>query len=153
LQVDEGTIRRDLKFLQTPEDQRPVKETRQKKINLLSPEQRFKQVMKIGKKWFLDQELSHYAGLWVISEAGRRLHFGRQNYRHLPEPILSPAELLPSAEPERQEFPDQPGADIEKQEHCTAWFARWQALNYPRDEKTQDKVLRDLQDWVQGELW
>src|ERR1700735_4723196 len=58
LKVDEATVRRDLKFLHTPEDQRPIKKRRPKKVRQFTPEQRLQQMLKVSKKWIADQGLA-----------------------------------------------------------------------------------------------
>jgi hypothetical protein len=97
LKADEATIRRDLNFLRTPKDQRPV--PRQKKIKQLTPEQRLKQMLKVLRQWVADQKLIRPDVLWVLPEAGKRLYRARERINTLPESPLSPAELLPETRP------------------------------------------------------
>ena len=58
LNCDEGTVRRDLKFLRTPASERPpLKEPRPKKVKIITPEQRLKQFFRAAKEWFPSEGL------------------------------------------------------------------------------------------------
>jgi len=40
----------------------------------------------------------------------------------------------------------------EKVEYCTNWFARRVALNWPREKKARDEVLKKMTLWAEQEL-
>ena len=104
LGVDEGTVRRDRKFLATSEDKRPAKVPPPRRGKLkwsvreLSPEEwRRRQqqaTLKVVQLW-VTQESLILPGLesFVLPEAGKLLHYHRHSQSHLPVPFKSPDEL------------------------------------------------------------
>ena len=153
LKCDEGTVRRDLKFLRTPVSKRPpAKEPRLKKPKIITPEQRVKQFFKAAKDWFRSEGLIRPDALFIVAEAARRLHLGQQAYSHLTDSTLSPTELLSHATPRREVDLIAAGAMPEKLEYSTNWFARWVALNWPKDGEVREGVLTDMTRWAEKEL-
>jgi len=153
LNCDEGTVRRDLKFLRTPASERPpLKEPRPKKVKIITPEQRLRQFLRAAKEWFPSEGLIRPDILFVTSEAARHLYVGEGLYSHPADPTLNPAELLLQAAPATPINIEGPGSMPERLEYCTNWFARWVALNWPRDEKTRDEVLKKMTLWAEQEL-
>jgi hypothetical protein len=148
LDAHESTIRRDRKFLRTPKHQRPINKRRPKKIKLLTPEQRLKQMLKVSKQWVADQAMERAYVLWIIPEADKRLFKARELISTFPEPSLSPAELLVAMRPS------------EPKEHFTSdmlefwanWLVRWLAHCAPRDEKLWEEVLCKTQRWAEVSL-
>ncbi len=145
---DEATIRRDLKFLHTPEDQRPVKIPRPKKVRRLTREQRLKQMLKIFQKWVADQAMERAYVLWIIPEANKRLFKAREYISTIPESPLSLAERLHAMKP--REPKEHFTSDM--LEFWTAWLVNWLALCAPRDEALRDEVLSKTQQWAEVSL-
>jgi len=60
--------------------------------------------------------------------------------------------LLLQAAPARLIDIEAPGSMPEKVEYCTNWFARRVALNWPREKKARDEVLKKMTLWAEQEL-
>jgi hypothetical protein len=148
LGVDEGTVRRDRKFLATLEAERPIRVPRPKKerpARELSPDEsrrRHQQHMLKVVQFWITQEglLLPNLELFVLPEAGKLLHQYRHSLSQLPEPVKSPDELL---------FLTRPTYPVEdympsKLGFYADWLARWLASCLPREEELQDEVLRQI---------
>lgn len=156
LDVDEGTIRRDRKFLATPENERPVKVPRPKKPKKVRPvkeldpaelrRRRFQSMLKVVKQWIGEQGLVLPDIEYVLHEAGRHLHQGRSLVRRLPESPRSPAELLPMTRPKYAVEDYMPAKLV----YCAEWLARWLACCLPRNEDLQNEVLRQTSVWARS---
>ncbi len=146
---DEATVRRDLQFLRTPEDKRPVKAPRPKKIKLLTPAERLKQMLKVLHQWTVDQALIRPDLLWILPEVGKRLYF---KSRLIPNTTasssLSPAELLPLARP--ADYQD--GDMSDKLESCVTWLAAWLDRCAPGNAALRDEVLNKTERWAEVSL-
>lgn len=150
---DEATVRRDLKFLRTPEDQRPINKRRPKKIKRLTREQSLKQMLKVSKGWIVDQGLNRGDVLdRLLPDAGRSLFEARGHINTLPEYALRPAELLLETRPSDFRDDYKPGEMPEKLAACTNWFKHWMAYCAPRDETLRDEVLGTLTRWAEESL-
>jgi hypothetical protein len=148
--ADEATIRRDLIFLRTPKDQRPINKRRTKKIKRLTREQSLKQMLKASKGWIVDQGLNRGDVLdRLLPDAGRSLFEARGHINTLPEYALRPAELLLETRPSNFRDDYKPGDMPEKLAACTGWFTRWMAYCAPRDETLRDEVLGALTRWTE----
>ena len=158
LGVDEGTVRRDRKFLATPESERPVKVPRPRKpkepkkpkpVRELTPEERrqqYWQLMLNTVQIWITQEGLISADLepFVLPDAGKLLHKYRYALSQLPEPVKSPEELLSVTRP-----------PYEVEDYMTAklpfyavWLARWLACCLPRNERLQDEFLSQASMWA-----
>lgn len=149
LGVDEGTIRRDRKYLATPAAERPIKAPRRvkpRKVRLaFHPEDavsrglHFRRMTRAVRRWILEErvilpDLEH-----VVHEAGKRLFHSRELVKKLPMPTKSPTELLLLIRPADPVEDDMPS----KLEFHADWLARWIACCLPGDEVLQDQLLRE----------
>jgi hypothetical protein len=156
LDVDEGTIRRDRKFLATPESERPVRAPRPKKPRQTRPvteeertelsRRRFKRMLIVVRRWIVDQGLILPDIEYVLHEAGRHLHQERGLVNQLPDSPHSPVDLLPMTRPNREVEDYMPA----KLDYCAEWLARWLACCLPRDEARQDEFLRAASIWARS---
>jgi transposase len=150
LGVDEGTVRRDRKFLATPENQRPVprpkkpkepkKEKPARELTAEERRQQYWQLMLTVVQLWITQEGLIFADLelFVLPEAGQFLYRHRHSLSQLPEPVKSPDELLSLTRPAyavEDYMPSKLGFYAE-------WLARWLACCLPREEELQDEFLR-----------
>jgi transposase-like protein len=147
LGVDEGTVRRDRKFLATPEAERPIRVPRPKKERLareLSPDEhrrrRLQQLLAVVELWITQEALLlPDLELFVLPEAGKRLYQHRHSLSQFLAPVKSPDELLSLTRPTYvgDYMPSKLGLYAE-------WLARWLACCLPREEELQDEVLRQI---------
>jgi hypothetical protein len=148
LGVDEGTVRRDRKYLATPEDERPVRVPRPKKerpireLSLDESRRRHQQSLLEATQLWITQEglLLPDLDLFVLPKTGKLLHQHRHSLNQLPEPVKSPDELLSLTRPTyavEEYMPAKLGFYAE-------WLARWLACCLPREEDLQDEVLRQI---------
>ena len=154
LGVDERTVRRDRKFLATPENERHVKVQRPKKlkepkkekpVRELTPEERRQQywqlLLTVVQLWITREglilpDLEEH----VLPEAGKLLHYHRHFLSQLPESVRSPDELLSATRPNREVEDFMPS----KLPFYAEWLARWLACCLSRDEELQDEFLRSV---------
>jgi hypothetical protein len=156
LNVDEGTIRRDRKFLATPENERPVKLPRPKKLTKVSPvreldpaelRRRYVEYMvEVLQSWIGEQSLILPDIEYVLEMADKHLHEGRSSVSRLPESPHNPVELLPLTRPNRVVEDYMPA----KLDYCAEWLARWLACCLPRDEELQDEVRHLTAKWARS---
>lgn len=156
LYLDEGTSRRDRKYLATPEHERPVKKPRPKKPKKVRPikesshselrSRYFRNMLDMVKSWVYEQDLILPDIEYVVHEAGKRLYEGQDSVSQLPESPHSPAELLPNTRPNRDVEDYMP----DKLEYCADWLARWLACCLPRDEAGRDELLRETSIWARS---
>jgi transposase-like protein len=148
LGVDEGTVRLDLKYLATPEDDRPVRVPRPKKERPIrelsldeSPRRHRQGLLKAAQLWITQEGLLlPDLDLFVLPKAGKLLHEHRHSLNQLPERVKSPDELLSLSRPTyvvEEYMPAKLGFYAE-------WLARWLACCLPREEELQDEVLRQI---------
>jgi hypothetical protein len=142
---DEATVRRDLKFLSTPPDQRPVSKRRQRRR--LTDAELLKQMLTVAKRWIAAEALNRHDVFEVLNAAGKRLEFGGISGR-FDFGSLRPAELLPLMRPAHYDDGDMPA----KLESCTVWLAAWLASCAPWDVKLRDDVLNKLERWTEVTL-
>jgi hypothetical protein len=158
LGVDEGTIRRDRKFLATPENERPMprpktpKEPRKEKpVRELTPKERRQQhwqlMLTVVKLWIAQEglippDLEEH----VLPEAGKLLHHHRHFLSQLPDPVRNPDELLALTRPTRAVEDDM----TSKLPFYAEWLARWLACCLPREEELQDEFLRQTSIWARS---
>jgi hypothetical protein len=160
LGVDEGTVRRDRKFLATPENERPVRVPRPKKpkqpkkerpVRELTPEERHQQywqlMLSVVKLWISQEglippDLEEH----VLPGAGKLLHQHKHFLSQLPDPVKSPDELLSLTRPTRavEDYM------TSKLPFYAEWLARWLACCLPRDEELQDEFLRQTSIWARS---
>jgi transposase-like protein len=105
LGVDEGTIRRDRKFLATPKQKRPAKvplpkmATQKWPVRELSLDERRRRqrqdMHKVVQLWVAQEGLIlPDLESFVLPEAGKLLHYHRHSQNRLAVPTKSPDELL-----------------------------------------------------------
>ncbi len=157
LGVDEGTVRRDRKFLATPEDKRPAKVPLPKRakqkwpVRELSPDERRRRqrqdMLKVVQLWVTQESLIlPDLESFVLPEAGKLLHYHRHSQSHLPVPTKSPDELLPLTRPTYAVEDYMPA----KLSFYAEWLARWLACCLPREEELQDEILRQISIWARS---
>ncbi len=149
LGVDEGTIRRDRKYLATPEHEWPAKVRGPKKPKKVRPpkvletaearRRRFENMLDVVKHWIGEQGFVLTEIEYVLHEAGRHLHQGRGLVSRFPDSHHRPAELLPMTRP-NYEVEDYMPARLE---YCAEWLARWLACCMPHEEDFRDQFLRE----------
>lgn len=147
LRLDEGTIRRDRKYLRTPVDKRPAPKVRlpnpPKPPKLYDPsnaEKHRKRMLAAAKQWLEEQALILPDVEWVVDQAGRELYFGWQSIANLPPPIKSPADLFPLVRPKEEVEDYMPP----KLYFCKDWLARWLACCLPRQAQAQERMLLEI---------
>jgi transposase-like protein len=156
LGVDEGTIRRDRKFLATPENERPVKVPRRKRpkkeppVRELSPDQRLRRrlqhLLAVAQLWINQEGLLLPHLEFVLHEAGKRLYQHRHSLRQFPVPVKSPDELLSLTRPTYAVEDYMPS----KLGFYADWLARWLACCLPREEELQNEILRQTSIWARS---
>ncbi len=151
LGVDEKMIRLDLKFLATPENERPAKVPRSKKerpVCELNPEKfrerRMQSLLKVAQLWISREGLTLPDIEYMVDKAGKLLYEYRLVVENIPISLRSPSELIVWARPERTED------DVTGLEHYGKWFARWLALCLRGEEELQDEVRRRILKWAQS---
>jgi hypothetical protein len=159
LSVDEGTVRRDRKFLATPASERPVKIPRpekpkkpkkEKPVRELTPEERRQQhwqhMLTAVQRWIIQEDLILPNLEIVLNEAGKLLHHHRRFLGQLPEPVRGPDELISLTRPTDMVEDYMPS----KLPFYADWLARWLACCLPRKEELQDEVLRRISIWARS---
>jgi hypothetical protein len=147
LGVDEGTVRRDRKFLTTPEDKRPLRAPRPKKpkegrpIREISPDEsrrrHHQHMLKVVQFWITQEGLLRPdVELFVLPEAGKRLYQHRHSLSQFAAPVKSPDELLSLTRPTYAVEDYMPSK--------LGFYADWLACCLPREEELQDEVLRQI---------
>jgi len=149
LGVDEGTIRRDRKFLATPENERPIKLPRPKKpkqarpvgeADPAEPRLYLQGMVEALQHWIGEQGLVLPDIEYVLDKVGKHLYEGRGFVSRLPESPHSPDELLSLTRPTYAVEDYMPL----KLGFYADWLARWLACCLPREEELQDEVLRHI---------
>lgn len=156
LGVDEGTVRRDRKYLATPEHERPIKIERPKKsktpkpmYTLEDPASLVRQkgrVLKVLKHWITGQHMVLNEIEHVLHEAGKRLFFGRELVKRIPIPTEKAEELLSLARPNIAKA----GDVVPDPDYWSEWLARWLAVCLPAQEKLHDEILREISLWARA---
>ncbi len=152
LGVDEGTIRRDRAYLETPEHDRPTKRERTRKdpkpmytIEDLASVMRQKgRVIKAVRHWIAEQHLVLHEIEYVIHEAGKRLFVGSDFVKTIPVPTEKPDELLITSRPNPEKWEDL----IPNPDYWADWLARWLALCLPGQGDLYDQILRETSQWA-----
>jgi transposase-like protein len=151
LGVDEGTVRRDRKLIETPEDKRPMRAPRPKKpkkerpVRELTPEERLQRhwqlMLTVVQLWIRKEGLLlPDLELFVLPKVGKLLHQHRHSLSQFPAPVKSPDELLSLTRPTYAVEDYMPS----KLGFYADWLARWLACCLPREEELQDEVLRQI---------
>ncbi len=156
LGVDEGTIRRDRKFLATPAAERPIKAPRPVRPRKVRPAfnsedsasrgLHFRRMTRVLRRWVLEEHMILPDVEHVVHEAGKRLFYSRESLKKLPVPTKSPTELLLLTRPANPVEDDMPS----KLEFHADWLARWIACCLPREETLQDQLLRETSMWARS---
>jgi hypothetical protein len=153
---DEGTVRRDRKYLETPENERPIRKAWPKKQRKVKPaydpdcpaslELHVRRMLKALKAW-IDREPIWNASIEdVLHCAGKLLFEGRGQISHFPVSVMSPAELLSPTrltEAKWSDFPNSP-------DFFADWLARWLAVCLPRQDEIRYQVLKEASLWVRS---
>jgi len=157
LEVDEGTVRRDRKFLKTPEHLRPVKKERPKKPKKVRPaynpdddtslELHLRRMSRVLRAWIAEQnmvlpEIDH-----VLHEAGKHLYVGPAWLRDIPIPTESPAELIPITRPDGSVW----GDFVPNPDFWAVWLARWLARCLPNQHALHQRLLNETSLWAHSQ--
>jgi transposase-like protein len=155
LDVTEGTVRGDLKFLAASENEYPIEVPPPKSEKILpvrerdSPKprrQRPKTLLEIVQDWIGQQGLNLPDVEYVLHKAGKLLYEGRDTVNRFPESSRSPTELLTLTRPNDAVEDYMPA----KLDYCAKWLARWLACCLPGKEELQDEVLRQASKWARS---
>jgi len=152
LNVDEGTVRRDKKFLETPEHLRPVKKERPKKPKKVKPaydpvdttslELHFQRMSKALRLWIAEEKMVLNEIEYVLHEAGKRLYLGRDRVSAIPVPTESPSEFMSVTRPDGSVWRDFiPNPDF---------WADWLAFCLPRQHELHRRLLRETSLWARS---
>jgi Helix-turn-helix domain len=157
LEVDEGTVRRDRKFLETPKHLRPVRKERTKNPKRVKPaynpddnaslELHQRRMPKVLRLWIAEQKMVLTEIEYVLHEAGKRLYLGRDLISNIPLPTQRPAELMAIARPDGSVW----GDFIPNPDFWADWLARWLALCLPREHALHERVLRETSLWARSQ--
>lgn len=154
LQVDEGTVRRDRKYLATPERERPAKKERLRKSEVAKPMCRLDdpeslvrhkgRVLKAVTNWIAEQpmvldEIEH-----ALYEAGKHIVQGRGLVRMPPIPTRRPEQLLLLTRPDPAKW----GDFIPNPDYWAEWLARWLVVCMPAQDKFYDEILQETSLWA-----
>lgn len=165
--VDEGTIRRDRKALSPSEGRegpqspsigprKPPKKLRKlaRPLPVYNPAPEKSQkldariVINAIKLWIEEEHMVLEEIEYVLHEAAKRLHFGREVVRSIPASSKSPSELLERARPVNRDKDEiVPGPDF-----WADWLARFLALCFPRQEELRNEILRKTGVWARSRL-
>lgn len=153
LDCDERTIRNDRKFSAIPEESRPAKVVKPKKVR--PPRGRPAQspmntVLKLAQAWLVEQQVGFWSVEYILQAAPRYLYVYRTEINLLPDPSLTPAELLLRAEPKQFDF--DPNNSARNEDYHALWLARWLAACFPRDDQTRTEILKRISGWVRENL-
>jgi hypothetical protein len=156
LAVDEGTVRRDRKFLATPIEERPVKAAPRRRPRKLRPAYNpedaasvalyFRRMTRVLRRWIVDEHMILVDLEHLLDQAGKRLFYSRESLKKLPVPTKSPPELLPLTRPGGP-VEDNTPSDLDFR---TDWLARWIACCLPREKALQDQLLRETSMWARS---
>jgi transposase-like protein len=154
LEVDEGTVRRDRKYLATPGRDRQVKKARSRKPKTPKPMYtvddratviRHKgRVLRAVKHWIEEKRGFHSEIETVLHEADRQLFQGRALMRRMPIPTQKPEELLLPTRPNSSKWEDH----IPNPDYFAEWLARWLAVCLPAQEDLHDEILGEISQWA-----
>lgn len=154
LDVDEGTVRRDRKYLAIPERERPAKIERPKKpkaspmytVDRTTLIRHRGRVLKNVKHWIAEERMVLNEIEYVLHEAGRQLLQGRELVKGIPIPVKRPEELLLPTRPNTSKWEGfTPNPD-----YWAEWLARWLAVCLPAQEDLQIEVLRETSLWARS---
>ena len=157
LDVDEGTVRRDRKFLNTPEHLRPVKKERTKKPKKVKPaynpddnaslELHQRRMSEVVRLWIAEQNMVLTEIEYVLHEAGKRLYLGRDRISDIPLPTKRPAELIAIARPDGSVW----GDFVPNPDFWADWLARWLALCLPNQHALHQRLLNETSLWAHSQ--
>jgi hypothetical protein len=156
LNVDEGTVRRDKKFLETPEYFRPVKKERSKNLKKVKPaydpddtaslELHFQHISKALRLWIAEENMVLNEIEYVLHEAGKRLYLGRDLVSGIPEPTESPSKLMIVTRPDGSVW----GEFLPNPDFWADWLARWLARCLPRQHELHQRLLKETSLWARS---
>jgi hypothetical protein len=155
LGVDEGTVRRDRKFLSAAEPNEP-RSIRSSDATfgplagvrdaVKSPEPDPLLVTDAVKRWVEKEGMVREEIERVLQGARKRLDWGRDTVRSLLVSRRSPEELIAFARPKNRDKEE----IIPNTDFWADWLARGLALCFPRREELQEEVLRDTAIWARS---
>jgi hypothetical protein len=153
LGVDEATVRRDLRFLAVPVEERrvtpPKKPPSERPLRTLSPDKlrkrRMKELLKVSQSWIVAQTAVLSDVEYILDKTGKLLYGYAHALRNIPISPSSPSELLARARPKKAAEDDVSGLEF-----LGDWLARWLVLCLPGEEELQDDVLRETSIWARS---
>ena len=153
MDIDEGTVRRDRKYLATPEHERSVRKERPRKIKAPVPMytlgdaasliRQQRRVLKVLKQWITEQRMVLKEIEYVLDEAGKQLFRGREFVKSFPIPTRKPEELLALVRPDSSKW-----ADREAPDYWAEWLARWLAVCLPAQQELHEEIQRETSLWA-----
>jgi transposase len=160
LDVDEGTVRRDIKFLDTPEHERPVKKERPKKPqkpqkirpaydpdDAASLELHVGRMLKVLKAWIVEEGVLITEIEDILHGASKHLYLQRDSLRErIQVPTQSPKDLISLARP----TPLSEDELIPSPDYWARWMARWLAICLPGQEELQKRVFEEVSLWARS---
>jgi len=157
LDVNEGTVRRDLKFLETPEHERPIKKERPKKPKRIRPayhpddiaslELHVRRMLKVLKAWIVEEGVLITEIEDILHGASKHLYLHRDSLRErIRVPTQSPKDLISLARP----TPLSEDELIPSHDYWARWMARWLAICLPGQEELQKRVFQAVSLWARS---
>jgi transposase-like protein len=158
LDVDEGTVRRDRKYLAIPVEQRLEKKVPTKKPKKIEPayapddtaslEVHAGRMLKALKDWIVEEHILITEIEDVLHSASKHLYVHRESLRNrVPVPTRKPKNLFPSVRP----TPLSSDEIIPNPDFWARWLARWFAVGLPGQEELQARILREASIWARSE--
>ena len=157
LGVDEGTVRRDKKFLERTKHLRSAKKNRPKKPKTVKPaydpdstaslELHLQVMSKAIRLWIAEEKMVLSEIEYVLHEAGKRLYLGRDRVSGIPVPTQGPSQLMSGTRPGGSEW----GDFLPNPDYWAAWLARWLACCLPpRQHELHQRLLRETSLWARS---
>ena len=157
LDVHEGTVRRDIKFLATPEHERPAKRERPKKPKKAKPaydpdnpaslELHACRLLKVLKTWIAEEGVLITEIEDILHGASKHLYLHRDSLRErILVPTQSPKDLISLARP----TPLSEDELIPSPDYWARWMARWLAICLPGQEEFQKRVCQEISLWARS---
>lgn len=157
LDVDEGTVRRDRKFLATPEHERPIKAERPKKPKRIRPayhpddiaslELHVRRMLKVLKAWITEEGVLITEIEDILHGASKNLYLHRDSLcERIQVPTQSPKDLIPVARP----TPLSEDELIPSPDYWARWMARWLAICLPGQEELQKRLFHEVSLWARS---
>ena len=153
LDVDEGAVRRDRKFLSASVASVKTRSIRSNEPRPVSSadnpggaengDLQMQSIFEAVKHWIKEEGMALVEIKYVLHRAGERLCSGREAVRSLPAPTMKPSELIAVARPRNRDKDE----IIPNRDFWADWLARWLALCLPRQEELQEELLQETSLW------